>query len=516
MQKKIVALLLAGIMLVSVLGGCGGKTPSQGTVDNKAQGTAAGKKEPPVEINWLLRFDSNQPCPDDDPVKKKIEELGNAKLNIQWVPGNTWNDKLDIIMASGDLPDLFSIGMNSANFVNLAGKGAFWDLKPYVNQKDYPNLYNLHPDAWTLTAIKGKNYGVPSTSFGNIGGEGFPQIREDWLKKLDLKVPETMDQVYEVMKAFTEKDPDGNGKKDTIGLTGYVEVEWMGNFGWVEGVFNHSHGGWKVEGDKLVGTLNLPGTRKALEWLSKAYQEGLIPQDFAVIKSSQMKDYALKGKAGIYPETLANGWRASSELRKAGAADATFKAVTHLISGEGKKYAPMNMNSELLVISKKVPEAKMKRILQYLDWSRTPEARLLGKYGLEGQHYKMENGQPVPTVEEKDLKSVNLDRITGIYDKYSRAFNAGIPNDLYEWNKKVIDERLKIVVSDPGALLVSATAAKVGRDMAKKTQDLKTQIIMGKQPISAWDEYVNKLKNDPDSIQIEKEINEAYKAMKSK
>lgn len=512
-MNKAAVLLIAGTMLASTLAGCGSKTPTQSATQNALAATQEKADNTPVDINLLIEYTTNEPCPADDPVLKKLQEITNTKLNIQWVPQNNIQEKTNIMIASGDMPEVFNISTTrTPQFSNVAQAGAFWDIKPFINEKNYPNLAGLNPEAWKATAIKGKNYGVPASSYGAIGGEMFLQYRADWLKKLNLKEPETMAQVYDVMKAFKEKDPDGNGKNDTIPLSGHCNAEDMGTFWWVQQVFNNHNGDWKLVDGKLMPFSLLPGTREALVWLSNAYKEGLIPQDFAIMKVSQVLDLVANNKAGMMANTLANQWRGTEPLRKAGISDARMQAVPYLIVGENKKYAPMNSNATLTVIPKKVPEAKMKRILKFVDYTRSEEGNRLMKYGLEGQHYKMENGEVVVLVAEKDLKSTNLSGFSGFYEKYGRAKTGGQPADFLEMNKKIIDARLAAASLDIGAHLVSDTNAKVGKDINKRIQDVKTQVIMGKLPITAWDDMVNKLKTDAEYQKIITEMNEAYKA----
>lgn len=518
MQKgRIAALLLAGAMIASTLIGCTGSKTTQG-------GTSAGKtteagKEKPLEINIMVPFYSNEPCPEDDPVKKKIEENTNTILKIQWVAGNNWEDKLNITLASGELPDMLQVDLTNPLFLKMAQKGAFWEIKPSVNAKDHPSLSALPDSAWAITSIGGKNYGVPTVA--TIGGEPMPFYRDDWRKKLGLKVPETMQDLYVMMKAFTEQDPDGNGKKDTFGLSGNVGVENMDNFHWIENVFTHSTQrydmwAWKVVDDKVVNSQLLPGVKDALVWLSNAYKEGLIPQDFAVIKSSQYKEYATKGKAGIASDTLANAWRATDELRKAGIKEADFVPVSYMISSEGKKYAPYQIDTKLDVFPKTIKEDKFKRILKFMDFTRSKEGHRLAKYGFEGQHYVIENDEIKALIPEKELKSTNLSQFFTFYDKYNRARTAGLPKENLERNMKIIDTRLEVAVQELGKSLMSDTEVKIKKDLGKRIQDVKTKIIMGKEPITAWDDMVRKLQADPDFIKMTEEKNQAYKEMQKK
>lgn len=101
------------------------------------------------------------------------------------------------------------------------------------------------------------------------------------------------------------------------------------------------------------------------------------------------------------------------------------------------------------------------------------------------------------------------------YDKYLRAYRTGMPNDYLERNRKIIDEKVKISTGDPSLGLNSDTNQKVGTELRKKIQDMKTKVIMGKESLSAWDSYVAKLKTDPDMVKITEEMNAAYQKRNS-
>ncbi|MNC33072.1 Lipoprotein LipO precursor [compost metagenome] len=114
--------------------------------------------------------------------------------------------------------------MKTPSFLNAARAGQFWEVGPYL--KDYPNIEKaIDPLVKTNTSIDGKIYGIARTR--NVARVGL-LIRQDWLDSLGLKMPQTMDEIYTVAKAFTEKDPDKNGKNDTYGIGLGSDRFWNG------------------------------------------------------------------------------------------------------------------------------------------------------------------------------------------------------------------------------------------------------------------------------------------------
>lgn len=498
-------------LLVTILVGTTALTAcsSNGTKPDSSTKRQEEKTDKPLEISIMTTFRGAEPPGKGNPIGLELEKELNAKLNITWLSANNYKDKMNVTLASGDMPELMLVETPQlSNIITSARQGAFWDLTELV--KNYPNLMAFPKESWENIKIDGKIFGIPHARPA-IGGYGIPMIRKDWLDKLNLKVPETMDDMYNVMKAFTEQDPDGNGKKDTVGFAGYTDPDGLGRFAWVRDVFNHANN-WKVDGDNIIHPDLLPGTRQALVWLNKAYKEGLISPDFAVMKLSQMKDVLKAGKAGIFSESMQQDWIMLNDLRKI-EPKADYLPLSY-VQGPGGKFTGRDSGHfGMYVIPKKVPEAKMKQILSLMDKGSTEEISDIANYGIKGVHYNVTDGMKIST-EQAFKDNVSQEVFGQIFlfnDKYMRGYATGIPKDYYERNKKVIDEREKYSVSDPTLNLVSETGVKYTPEYNKKSQDLKTKIIMGSEPIEAWDQFVDKLKTDQNFQKYIKEMNDAYK-----
>jgi putative aldouronate transport system substrate-binding protein len=317
------------------------------------------------------------------------------------------------------------------------------------------------------------------------------------------------------MKAFTEGDPDGDGKKDTIGFAGYVGTESMGSFGWVENVYNGTNGRWKLKDGKLVNTTLEPGTRDALIWLNKAYSEGIISPDFPTLKNSQVREMITSGKAGIFADAMNPSWLLTGQMRKTNP-KADMLPLTYL-EGPSGKYVPRDSGVfGMYAIPKTVPEAKMKQLLAFMDYGASEAGWVLGNYGIEGRDYNVQDGIRVATPQADQDNVSAFGQVFSNMDPYARAYQVGIPADFLKRNKQIIDERSKYSIPELTVGMISPTYLKVGKDYEKKIQDLKTKIIMGKEPIASWDAYVSQLKNDAQFQKITQEMNELYQKKQAK
>lgn len=507
MRKKAWVFFGFTLALSSVLSACSSSEPAGGST---AAQQGAGQ-EGPVDITVMTNFFAQTPAADNTEFEKKLEQLTNSNLKIQWVSSNNYNDKLNVTLASGDMPDMVYINDPFTKvFRNMTSQGAFWDLTPYI--KDYPNLSQyIDKVAWDATKMQdGKNYGVPRPR--DVEGETFLILRQDWLDNLGLQVPKTSDELYQVMKAFTEKDPDKNGKNDTTGYGGYFNPDSMGGMSVFDSMFTKASGDWKLQADgTLAYTALLPEQRQALEYAAKLYKEKLLPEDLAALKVSQARDLFKAGKAGIVSEkdgTMANYVNEQRKLDPKA-------TVTALVDING--YNPQGSGfAGLYAIPKKVPEAKMKRILKVMDAGMNKDVFDLIKFGLEGVHYNVKNGEKVIDIDAKNRDAIGDYQQIFIGgppdpDYFKVAFPKDIFGDMGDKFAQVRKDRNKTTVPNYALGLYSETQLKINAELMKKNQDLKTKIIIGVEPLSAWDDHVAKLKADPNVSKMIEEMNAAYK-----
>ncbi|MGG1555235.1 extracellular solute-binding protein [Paenibacillus ferrarius] len=511
-RMSMAALPLAVAMLAVTA--CGGQSPDQG--GQASSSTAAGSPAasaaagPPTEISMMSIFYQKEPPAADNVILKEVEKRTNTKLNITWVTPNNFGEKVNVTLASGDLPDLMLVtDTGNAAFRNMAKQGAFWDLTEKI--KAYPNLMKYPAITYANTKIEGKLYGVPRVR--PTEGNAQPLIRVDWLNKLNLKMPETVDDLYNVMKAFKENAPDG--QKDTVGFSGYVNEGDMGQFGFIESAFTNSNGKYKVKDGNLIDVTFEPEMRQMLEWFNRAYKEGLIPQDFALLKHNQAKDLVSSGKAGIFADKPNQEPNFIKDIKSiVPGSNPDMQWMPYLIGPSGAKFAAKGTGHfGMFVIPKKVPEAKVNKLLEFLNYGMSDEGHELANYGLKDTHFKLENG--TYTLTDAALKDPSFQFMQNIfmkYDKYSNVATAGLTADQIARDKKLIDVAEPISTPYPLSGLVSETNNKLGSEYGKKIQDLKTKVIMGKATLADWDQFVAGLKQDKNYMKILEEFNEAYHA----
>lgn len=394
------AWIISVVMVMSVvLSACGNK--EEGQVSGNS-----GNADDPLEVSIMTITPSAVPAADDNVIKRAIEEATNSKMNIQWVSNNIYGDKLNLTLASGDIPDLIMINDPfGSTFTKMVKQGAFWDITPYI--KDYPNLSGGIPDiAWDTTkAADGNNYGSRASP-GHW--RFFFIIRKDWLDRLNLQVPETTDELFNVMEAFVEQDPDGNGTKDTTALAAYIspdDLGWGGNIGPVLGAIENSFIGtnsswkWDESQGKLVYRELLPEVKESLQYLTKAYSSGMMPEDLLSLKLTQARELFKRNQAGIIVDKTGTMRKIyADDLKKV---DPSFKYTDFYPLTNLNGYNPKGSGyNGILAIPASVSEEKMKRILQLVDTWMNPEVFEIQQFGIEGTHYEVVDGKKVASSEK--------------------------------------------------------------------------------------------------------------------
>jgi putative aldouronate transport system substrate-binding protein len=227
-------------------------------------------------------------------------------------------------------------------------------------------------------------------------------IRKDWLDKLNLKVPTTLDELLSVAKAFTEQDPDGNGKQDTFGITGGK----LDAFNTVFGAYGVGLTGGTpsifVKDHKVVNSLYDPGMKDAIAYIQKIIASGAVDPELMANTGTQHLQKAIKGQAGIIYIDWANMAKGPVvEQIKAVNPNANWVQMD-AIQGPGGKFASawdIGNPAGLYALPKtleKNPE-KLQKVLDLLNYVSSKDGSMLVQYGVKGKHYNLEGDKVVPT-----------------------------------------------------------------------------------------------------------------------
>ncbi|GBG10608.1 sugar ABC transporter substrate-binding protein [Paenibacillus agaridevorans] len=446
-----------------------------------------------------------------------INERYNIDFQFNSVPSGDYNNKLATAFASGNIPDITLIEDSTQTFYNYAEAGAFLPLEDYI--KDYPNLSKIPQDVLDLMTYKGHLYGIPRI---RAASNWVLSIRKDWLDKLNLPMPTTYEELTNVMKAFTENDPDGNGQKDTYGMamsyaSGFISsvaaftpTKVMPFQSWVEDGKGGILPGWAA-----------PNGRELVKLVTDWYREGYISKDFVLMKSSQSEEDFLLGKAGIHGDFAFNAY-SPERLNKARAANPDFQwdvvpPLTALDGTEGS-YSLGSGFYGFNVLSAKAgsDEGKVHRLLQILDDQMNASGIVPFGDGEEGVHFTNNADGTKSYTSLGNSERPGLYLLTNPIPEGDFLINPSLPDEIKQIQKKAIDTALSgTPYKDASLGVISKTKIDKGEELSKFLLDGVVNIIVNGEPIDNYDLLIEEWKTRG-ADQMIQEMNESYKAKNAK
>ncbi|MFC0214583.1 extracellular solute-binding protein [Paenibacillus chartarius] len=480
------------VMTASLLAACGGGTNESGgtTPAPAADGGKAASSSGPLQIAMMLDFSGKEQPKPDNPVLKEIEKYTNTKLNITQIPSNDYCAKLPVVIASGDMPEVVaSCGTpNQPYLINAVQGGAFWDITPYL--KDYPNLSKMPQVSYDNIKIGGKIYGIPR--YRPISRYVFT-YRQDWLNNLGMKPPTTVDEFYNMLKAFTTGDPDKNGKNDTYGVSSMISnTSFSPDFGLMFGAPNN----WAVKDGKFIKAEETPEYLDGLKFAKKLYDEKLLNQDFATVDRPKYEGEFENGKAGVINATT-NNMLAFEARVQAHNKDAKIDGVSALEGPKGKRtQADRGSNGILMFPKAKVKsEAQLKQLLGFFDkLSDKPMADLF-EWGIPGTHYEVKDGKAIRTNQQAYDNEVRFPYSLLLQTvPVADIKTPGTVDPTTQRSLNIEADNAKYAVIDPAMVLISDTWNKQGQELLQILNDAKVKFVMGKIDENGWNQAVAQYK----------------------
>lgn len=241
--KKMLACMLCACVCVSA--GCG-KNAASGTTGER-QGADAGDladaseggrldnfnldgtlpivKDPskmqPIKIAVVVGAESTVPTAEKEMTKKIVEETG---IPIEWqeIPADGSVEKINLMLTSGEYPDVFWNGISSDMAVQYSDQDVFVPTEELIDRyaPKLAAIFGQHPEyRQGSTMPNGHSYGFPYVEemFGLVRTPGPFMINKAWLEQVGKEIPATVDEFVDCLRAFKEAgDLNGNGIADEI------------------------------------------------------------------------------------------------------------------------------------------------------------------------------------------------------------------------------------------------------------------------------------------------------------
>ena len=515
--KKHGLLLLSIILAITlVLAGCGsgsgsGSGSSDTTGGSSNSGGSSGGSDSgsadsePLTVKIVTQQVNEAPPPDNE-FELMLEELLGAKLDIQWTPGSAYDDKVSVMIASGDLPDILMVGY-SATYLGAIRDGLFWEVGPFIN--DYPNLAELNPLYYDNIKVDGKVYGIPI--FRTLARSGII-YRKDWFDKFGLDVPKTTEEWYEVHKAIVEGDANGNGMRDEYALMlskssfDLSVSSFMNRLAVSLGAPNM----WGEQDGQLVPSFMTPEYRDVLAMFRRLYVENLINRDFAITENSQTDDQWTAGNVGVQVVVANNAFSRSEDVKNIEGAEVD---VAPLQNTEGRRVAAETGNNGFLVFPKSTvkTEEHLRELLRIIDRMLDEDVATLLSLGIEGVHWERKGENGVWKDYDAFFRDVKpyRDRLINM-----EVGGKSVPLEREPIAQKALEvtmTNLDYMIPNPALTYSSATYTERGAELNQMIVDAQIKYVMNEIDDDGFDQEIQKWL-DAGGSQIIADYTEQYNA----
>lgn len=461
---------------------------------------------------FLVDYFTPPPPRNENKFWQELEKRLGVTWDLTLSPQNSYAEKLGVLTASGDLPDLTYLDLGFApEQQKFIQQGAYTDLTPYLSGdalKAYPNLAAFPPQLWKNAAIKGKIYGVPRPRFltGSVN-----MWRRDWIKKIGLPDPKNSEDFFKLLQDYSTKKPEDSQSK-TWGM-GFTQGEFSQQclFMYMFRVPNT----WKLDSNgKLTYYIETPEYKQAVAYMARLWSADLIYPDSVSQTQQQSRDNFLAGKYGFW-QTSMNGLPGPSGIRaKAKSINPNADIAAFLPPGHdgGKATAWLGGGYfGMAAIPSKVGKDKerVKELLGIVNYLAAPfgsEEYNFANFGIDNVHNEV---KPDGTRVLNDLGRKEISELPRIANGPMALYYPG-----YEEQVKLMQDGIRQYIESgvdypiPGA--TSNTQVSKGKELTQLIEDRVVRIVTGRDSLNALDDLIKEWKSRG-GTQIAQELADSFK-----
>lgn len=539
MRFRFTAGFLAATLLLSLLSGCAGNgAPSSsaspsGIPENgqsQAQKTHVLKAlGPETIITQYFKMGDRENYPVWHEFEKHAKDKGLA-FEFELVPDDQYKVVIQTRMAAAaDLPDMVSIGaLDNTTALNLGQRGILLPLNDIIEQYSDGTAKSFYGDGGdgdfarkVNTATDGNMYWFTSTASATykdkpVGTTMTVIYRQDWREKLGIPSPTTAEEFFEMLKAFRDKDANGNGAKDEIMVISTKRfqtgiAQW---FGLVFGLDTKMIG-IDMQTHEVVSPWYQPGVKDYFRYMNRLYNEGILDpsaqEDQTNAANAMSANYNYGTQTWLEPATGVESayYMPLLPLPAVAGIDPLQVLQPSEYAFSWSKYAfTKNCND---------PVAIAKALDLFTSWWYND----LSEWGIEGVHYTMENGEKKSLIEGVSDEQLFNDKSPigvklwglGVFPRMNWGYRLDpyMPTEEQirsdprtAWNLEAmnlaISDSTKIATNDSGAFYALPTPEQVERasslrtDLETYSEELCTKLIIGEASLDDWDTYMTNFK----------------------
>ena len=394
-MKRTLAYVVTGFMLCGMLAGCGGSQKGEegsadGTLKNSVPAASSGEERGEIEFPLpetysieAFAFSNTGQELDKTLSMQVMEERTNIHWNITAVSQAELEEKRNLSFNGGEYYDVFiKSGIDAVDTYKYAMQGIVIPLNDLIDQY-MPNLKKQldEQDAWdNITSADGNIYALPQLNGAELAAAAV-YINTPWLEKVGRSAPKTQEEFLEVLRAFRDEDPNGNGEKDEYPIycpNGAVNM-LMPVFGiamdWnTMSMYDNDEG-------RITYVPTSSEYKNFLEFMANAYKEKLINQDCYTATWDDINAIGATQDAIGVMATYGAYQHVGTERDEDYDGLLPFDGRHTMPAGEGIGYGA-------LIITDKCTSPEL--ICSWADYLYSEEGAILGRMGVEGETFTLD------------------------------------------------------------------------------------------------------------------------------
>jgi len=461
----------------------GGGTPAAAppaTLTGGANGGAVA--EAPLSISWMTIL--HTAAPPTDYVINRIEAATNTNLEFLWVPDASRQERMTTALAAQELGDIVTFTqLQDTTMINAMEAGMFWEL---TDKLDYfPNLSQISEARRRTASREGRLYGVPLERWATR--RGFT-LRQDWLDNLGLEVPTTMDELFEVARAFTTEDTFG-----FIGRTAFIDMSFANTLTMFGGPNR-----WRLNDDgTFTHAFETTHWVENMQWWRAIVEGGYINPDFLTTPTSDQNQLFAQGRGGMYPNLTNIGLLRDLSQGMHGD-DFALVPVNRISRGDGNYgiIAENNGVGGLLSIPRTnvQTEEHLMQILAFIDRLFDYDVHMYITGGVRGTHWDYTEEGAFEVIDtqrwQEDVQPLgqNVASVVRIVPLHAHP-------EMAHRDRLFLDNE-EIVVMNPAIGLNSPTFNERGSTLEQAVHDVTVQYIMGVATMANFEAALETFRNN--------------------
>jgi len=415
--------------------------------------------------------------PDDVREVEAIEAALKAKgtdvdLQIVDLPGSGYADALGVMLLSGDIPDIMYF---QGGDQKMAEQGVLEDLTPWIEKSA-----NAKAALWPHNVERLANY--PYLLYIYPPRAPQPVIRQDWLDKLGLPAPKTVEDYEALFQAIHDGDLDGDGTPgNTLGLTGYSNTAEL------DSIFNQAFGvtgTWMKNAEGAWVNARVTDAEKSkIEFYARLASKGLLDKEYVTNTFDVKEDKFYTGKAGVIfgssPEVIDIY---TGKMRQAHAGESISLAVLPIPSGPGGQgLAALDVSKEARGWAVSAISEHKEQAFAVLDFMASKEGQDIDRMGFEGTHHTVDASGAVTFT----------DQISTWYARFFNAANWTPPTPLLSPTAQTALDTIKASFTADNAFVFPADYAADVDAAEQVYRSWVAKFVTGEAGLDQWDQFVS-------------------------